>query len=136
MATKKIKVLADCLRVHNKVNEYRQPVIEFGYVDYTNGDVVEVPDWIADKALSTGINSPNGAYRPAAIPVGDDEDDHVLKGTRDDVSPSPEHDFGSTDVGGNLLADPKGELAGQRAEARKAEAKPVVRQPHPQARKS
>lgn len=134
--TRKIKVLGDIVRVFRKYDEYRRPVQEFGYTDHVQGDVIEVPGWVAERFLKLGTHSPTGAYRPVAIPAEDDEDNHVLHGTRDDVSPSPEHDFGSTDVGGNLLSDPKGELAGQRAEARKAEAKPVVRQPHPQARKS
>lgn len=125
--TRKIQVLGDAVRVFNKYDEYRRPVHEFGYSDYAKGDVVEVPEWVAERLLKIGIQAPNGAYRPVVMPAGDDEDDHVVKGLRDDVSPTPEVDFGTSDVAGNLIADPKGDLAEQRQAARKAEATPQAR---------
>ena len=124
MATQKIKVLGDAIRVFNKYDDYRRPVHEFGYSDYAKGDTVEVPDWVATRLLKLGTQNPNGAYQPVAIPADKDEDEFVVEGYREDVSPNPEYDFGTTTVGGTLVSDPKGELAGQRAEARKMELTP------------
>ena len=124
MATQKIKVLGDAMRVFNKYDDYRRPVHEFGYTDYANGDVAEVPDWVAARVLKIGTQNPNGAFRPVAIPADQDENDVVVSGYREDVSPNPEYDFGTTTVGGTLVSDPKGELAGQRQEARKNELNP------------
>lgn len=123
MANKKVKVLGTVLRVY-QFDENRMPKLQMGFRDYHAGDVVELPDWVAADVLSQGIQSPSGAVRPVAIPAEDDEEDHVVQGLRDDVSPFPEADFGTTTVGGTLVSDPNGELAEQRQAARKAELTP------------
>lgn len=129
MTNKKVKVLADLFRVYNEYNEYRQPQLQYGYVDHHKGDVVDVPDWVADSVLKLGVQSPNGAFRPAAIPAGDDESDHVVKGFREDVSANPEVDFGTSTVAGNLVSDPDNKLQKQRQDARKAELSPAPQRP-------
>jgi hypothetical protein len=121
--TKKVKVLADSFRVWN-FDEDRRVIESRGYRDYGPGDVVELPDWVADDALRQGTQSPNGSYRPVAILADQNEEDHVVAGYRDDVSAFPEGDFGTTTVAGNLVADPQNKLQKQRDDARKAELSP------------
>lgn len=119
--TKKVKVLADAMRVWH-FDEDHMVIKKRGYRDYKRGDVVELPDWVADDALRQGTPTPTGGWRPVAV-LADDDDDSVTD-LAPGVSPHPEADFGSTNVGGELIADPKGDLAGQRMEARKAELNP------------
>jgi hypothetical protein len=123
----KLRLLVDSFNLYH-FDEWGIPIKKRGYKRVEKGDTFEVPDYIAERLLNFELRTPLSNYVIRNAVLADSDQDPYRDGgdgkfvtLAPGVSQFPEADFGSTTVGGELIADPNGDLADQRKEARLAE---------------